>query len=74
MPRPQGPCLWPGCPEKGLFYTGRTVGLEKKWGFACEVHQKVIADENEEQAGVWPRRKAKAVSGSVWPQRIAAFR
>lgn len=74
MKRPQGPCMWPRCPEPGVFYTGRTVGLEKKWGYACEVHQQVLAKENEEREGVWPRRRTPVSSGSIWPQRVAALR
>ena len=41
-----GRCMWPRCPEPGVFYTGRRIGVENKWGYACEIHERLIAKEN----------------------------
>lgn len=53
---PMGHCIWPGCKESGIYYTGRSVGLEKRWGYYCADHEVQVAKENMEYSQIIAER------------------
>ena len=36
----------PDCKDQGIFYSGTQVGPTKRWGLACDTHEKQMAAEN----------------------------
>ena len=56
----RGPCLWPDCPEGGVFFSVRLANQLSVKGYWCDAHERKVATENLERLrdrAFWERHK-----------------